>query len=239
MQVVPGTGVAPMKRRDILQERPAGVPRPRGASHSRPSLPMFTGLVESLGTVAEVVAEPPGVRLVVAAGGVADDAALGDSICVSGCCLSVVRIDGDSLEFEAGPETLARTTFGTLSPGARVNLERSLRLSDRLGGHLVTGHVDGVGRLVDREPSGGWLTCRFAAPAALLGQLVAKGSVAIDGVSLTVVDVTPVDFSVALIPQTLAATTLGHLAVGAAVNLETDLIFKYVARALAATETTP
>jgi riboflavin synthase len=200
---------------------------------------MFTGLVESLGTVAAVVSEPPGVRLVVAAGGVAADAALGDSICVSGCCLSVVRIDGDRLEFEAGPETLARTTLGTLAVGARVNLERSLRLSDRLGGHLVTGHVDGLGRLAAREPAGGWLTCRFSAPAGLLGQMASKGSVAIDGVSLTVVDVTPVDFSVALIPQTLAATTLGAHAVGDAVNLETDLIFKYVARALAATGTAP
>ena len=195
---------------------------------------MFTGLVESCGRVAAVIPEPPGVRLVVDAGAVAEGAALGDSICVSGCCLSVVRIAGDTLEFQAGPETLARTTFGGLGVGAPVNLERSLRLSDRLGGHLVTGHVDGVGRLAARAPEGDWITCRFAAPPALLAQMAPKGSVAIDGVSLTVVDVTAADFSVALIPHTLAVTTLGSLAVGDAVNLETDLVFKYVARWLEA-----
>jgi len=200
---------------------------------------MFTGLVELLGTVAAVVPEPPGVRLVVEAGAVAADTPLGASICVNGCCLSVVRIEGGRLEFEAGPETLARTTCGGLVAGAKVNLERSLQLSDRLGGHLVTGHIDGVGRLAAREPSGDWLTCRFEAPAALLAQMASKGSVAIDGVSLTVVEVTPSDFSVALIPHTLAATTLGQLTVGDAVNLETDLIFKYVARFLAAAETSP
>jgi len=198
---------------------------------------MFTGLVESLGTVAAVVPEPPGVRLVVEAGAVAADTRLGDSICVSGCCLSVVRIAGSRLEFEAGPETLARTTFGGLVAGNKVNLERSLQLSDRLGGHLVTGHVDGVGRLAAREPSGEWLTCRFTAPPPLVAQMASKGSVAVDGVSLTVVEVTAADFSVALIPHTLAATTLGQLAVGDAVNLETDLIFKYVARFLAAKDT--
>jgi riboflavin synthase len=198
--------------------------------------PMFTGLIESLGTVVAVIPEPPGVRLVVEAGAVAADTRLGDSICVSGCCLSVVRIEGSRLAFEAGPETLARTTCGGLVAGGRVNLERSLQLSDRLGGHLVTGHVDGVGRLAGKESSGDWITCRFRAPAPLVAQLASKGSVAVDGVSLTVVDVTAEDFSVALIPHTLAVTTLGRLAVGDAVNLETDLLFKYVARFLATAE---
>ena len=200
---------------------------------------MFTGLVESLGKVAAVVPEPPGVRLVIEAGPIAADAALGDSVCVSGCCLSVVRIDGGRLEFQLGPETLARTTLGRLAAGGRVNLERSLRLSDRLGGHLVTGHVDGLGRLASRQDDGDWTTCRFSAARELLVQMASKGSVGIDGVSLTVVDVDETTFGVALIPHTLAATTLGPLAEGDAVNLETDLVFKYVARWLAASGTGP
>ena len=195
---------------------------------------MFTGLVESLGRVLAVVGEDAGVRLAVEAGALAADAAIGDSICVSGCCLSVVRIEGGRLEFQLGPETLARTTLGELCPGAAVNLERSLRLSDRLGGHLVSGHIDGVGRLVTLARDGDWVTCRFASPPALLPQLAPKGSVAVDGVSLTIVDVDASSFGVALIPHTLACTTLGTLAPGAAVNLETDLVAKYVDRWLSA-----
>lgn len=191
---------------------------------------MFTGLVETLGDVVAVVAEPPGVRLVLEAGPIADGATLGESICVSGCCLSVVEIDGPRLAFQLGPETLARTSLGRLAPGRQVNLERSLRLSDRLGGHVVTGHVDGLGALAAREQEGDWVTCRFSAPPALLAQMAGKGSIAVDGVSLTLVDVTAEWFSVALIPHTLACTTLGSLAVGDPVNLETDLLFKYVAR---------
>ena len=191
---------------------------------------MFTGLVESLGRVAAVMAEPPGVRLVVEAAEIARDATIGESICTNGCCLSVVRIDGDRLEFQLGPETLARTSLGRVVAGKHVNLERSLRLSDRLGGHLVTGHVDGQGRLDSRMQDGDWVTCRFSAPPALLHQMASKGSVAIDGVSLTLVDVAESWFSVALIPHTLACTTLGSLAEGDPVNLETDLVFKYVAR---------
>ena len=195
---------------------------------------MFTGLVESLGSVIAVVPEPPGVRLIVEAAEIARDAQLGESICTSGCCLSVVRIDGPRLEFQLGPETLSRTSLGQRAAGHQVNLERSLRLSDRLGGHLVTGHVDGLGRLKSRLQEGDWVTCRFSAPPALLGQMASKGSVTIDGVSLTLVDVTMEWFSVALIPHTLACTTLGSLTAGDAVNLETDLMFKYVARWLEA-----
>jgi riboflavin synthase len=195
---------------------------------------MFTGLVETIGRVTAVVSEPPGIRLEIDAGPVAADARIGDSICVAGCCLSIVRIDGTRLQFQLGPETLARTSLGRLQPGSGVNLERSLRLADRLGGHLVTGHVDGLGRLASRVQEGDWLTCRFASPAHLLGQMASKGSVAVEGVSLTVVDVSATEFSVALIPHTLAETTLGGLAVEDSVNLETDLMFKYVDRWLAA-----
>ncbi|MFN6192006.1 MAG: riboflavin synthase [Planctomycetia bacterium] len=191
---------------------------------------MFTGLVESLGRVVAVIPEPPGVRLVVDTGAIAADATIGESICTSGCCLSVVRIDGPRLEFQLGPETLSRTSLGALAAGGSVNLERSLRLSDRLGGHLVTGHVDGLGRLESRRQEGDWVTCRFSAPPPLLAQMASKGSVAIDGVSLTVVDVDASTFSVALIPHTLACTTLGGLVEGDRVNLETDLVFKYVDR---------
>jgi riboflavin synthase len=140
---------------------------------------MFTGLVEMIGRIDDVCAEPPGVRLSVVAGDVAADAPLGASVCVSGCCLSVVAVDGPRLSFQLGPETLARTTLGGLAPGAGVNLERSLRLSDRLGGHLVTGHVDGLGRLLSRDESGDWITCWFSAPAPLLRQMASKASVAV------------------------------------------------------------
>jgi riboflavin synthase len=191
---------------------------------------MFTGLVESLGRVVAATPEPPGLRLRVESASVAADVAIGDSICVSGCCLSVVAMDGPRLDFQLGPETLARTTLGRVAAGGRVNLERSLRFSDRLGGHLVTGHVDGVGTLAARTQEGDWVTCRFNAPPPLLAHMAPKGSVTIEGVSLTVLDVTANDFSVALIPHTLACTTLGGLAVGDGVNLETDLVFKYVAR---------
>lgn len=191
---------------------------------------MFTGLVETLGLVVATIPEPPGLRLVIEAADVTADVRLGDSICTGGCCLSVVRIDGHRLEFQLGPETLARTTLGGLAAGATVNLERSLRATDRLGGHIVTGHVDGVGRLESRVDDRDWSTCRFSAPPPLLAQMAAKGSVAVDGVSLTVVEANAAWFSVALIPHTLERTTLGRLAVGDAVNLETDLLFKYVAR---------
>jgi riboflavin synthase len=188
---------------------------------------MFTGLVQELATVRETIRQPPGVRLVVSAPRLSADAALGDSIAINGCCLTVVERSGECLAFEAGPETLARTNLGTLAPGSRVNLEPSLRLSDRLGGHIVTGHVEAMGRLVARNEEGDWATLWFVFPAELGRYLVPKGSVAVDGVSLTLVDVESDRFSVALIPHTLATTTLGALAVGDTVNLETDLLAKY------------
>lgn len=193
---------------------------------------MFTGLVEALGTIANLQPEPPGVRLAIAAGIVAEGANIGDSIAINGCCLTVVAIDGATLSFQAGGETLSRTNLGRLRPGNVVNLERSLALGDQLGGHLVTGHIDGVGTLAERIDDGDWSTYWFQAPSSVLRQIAAKGSVAIDGVSLTVVEALADRFSVALIPHTLAVTTLGSLAIGDAVNLETDILAKYVERQL-------
>jgi len=195
---------------------------------------MFTGLVESLGNVDGVVAEPPGVRLVIHASELADGASVGDSIAINGCCLTVVAINGQTLSFQAGEETLSRTNLGKLKADSAVNLERSLKLGDRLGGHLVTGHIDGLGTLNQRGDEGDWSLFWFSARPELTKLVAPKGSIAVDGVSLTVVEAEPDRFSVALIPHTLAATTLGRLAVGDAVNLETDLIAKYVARLMAA-----
>ena len=195
---------------------------------------MFTGLVEALGTVRRVVSTGAGKDLVLAAPSLANELALGESVAINGACLTVVERDADTCRFQAGPETLQRTNLGELTVGDRVNLERSLRLSDRLGGHLVQGHVDGVGHIVERQRQGEWETVWFTCPAELAGQMVSKGSVAVDGISLTLVDVLADRFSVALIPHTMAMTTLGFKQIGAAVNLETDLLAKYVWKALQA-----
>ncbi|MEX0937421.1 MAG: riboflavin synthase [Pirellulales bacterium] len=189
---------------------------------------MFTGLVESFAEVTAVVAEPPGLRLTVRDPAIAAEARQGESIAVSGCCLTAVEIRDGQVAFQAGPETLARTTLGQLKAGSKVNLERSLRVGDRLGGHFVTGHVDAVGKLLDRMDEQDWSTFWFGVPAGLTRQMASKGSIAVDGVSLTLVEVHDNRFSVALIPHTLHVTTLGTLRVGDAVNLETDLLAKYV-----------
>lgn len=193
---------------------------------------MFTGLVEALGVVEELADTGTGRRLVVREPAYAGALQLGESIAVNGACLTVVRAEGPAFHFEVGPETLRLTNLGALRPGDRVNLERSLRMGDRLGGHLVQGHVDGLGHVAARLPLGEWETVWFACPPALAAQMVSKGSVAVDGVSLTLVEVERERFSVALIPHTLAHTTLGFKAVGAPVNLETDLLAKYVFKAL-------
>ncbi|SRR6056297_763197 len=193
---------------------------------------MFTGLVEHLGQVVEVVAQPPGKRLSIDCGPVAEGAAVGDSICINGCCLTVIAVDGRRLAFEAGEETLSRTNLGALAAGSPVNLERSLRAGDRLGGHYVTGHVDALGYLERREEDPPWSKLWFRIPEAWGRQLASKGSVAVDGVSLTLVDVVEDGFSVALIPHTLSVTTLGGLHPGDPVNLETDVLAKYVQRQL-------
>jgi len=193
---------------------------------------MFTGLVQSLATVRAVVSEGPGVRLVIADSMTALRAAVGDSIALNGCCLTVVSVDDECLTFEAGPETLARTTLGKLAKADRVNLETSLKVGDELGGHLVTGHIDAVGTIDARHDDAEWSTLWIRVPGDLMRQMASKGSVAIDGVSLTLVDVEDQRFSVALIPHTLHVTTLGSRQVGDRVNLETDVLAKYVQRQL-------
>jgi len=193
---------------------------------------MFTGLVEALGVVRDLSRDGAGCLLSVAETALAPGLVLGESVAVNGACLTVVARDAETFAFQVGPETLLRTNLGALQVGDRVNLERSLRVGDRLGGHLVQGHVDGVGRVAERLPQGEWVTVWFTCQAELAAQMVSKGSVAVDGVSLTLVDVGPERFSVALIPHTLAQTTLGFKGPGAAVNLETDLLAKYVWKAL-------
>lgn len=191
---------------------------------------MFTGLVEAIGRVAEIVDDPPGKRLMIDAGSIAEDVKLGDSIAINGCCLTVVTRQENRLDFEAGAETLSRTNLGELRKDSSVNLERSLAVGDRLGGHFVTGHIDAVGRLLERCDDPPWAHLEFEMPPALASQVAAKGSIAVDGISLTVVAVEPHSFSVALIPHTLEVTTLGRRQVGDHVNLETDLLAKYVQR---------
>ncbi len=191
---------------------------------------MFTGLVEKIGTVRAVNAEKDGTQLWIADALIAHDLPLGASVAVNGVCLTVVAAEGDAFAFQAGPETLRRSNLGELQPGMRVNLERALRAGDRLGGHIVQGHVDGMGIIERREQQGEWESVWFRCPPDLARYMVPKGSIAVDGISLTLVDVTADGFSVALIPHTLAATTLGHKQPPATVNLEIDLFAKYVFR---------
>ncbi len=189
---------------------------------------MFTGLVQALGTVRAVTDEQGGRRLRVAEPAIAPALQSGESVAVCGACLTVVAHDADAFDFEVGPETLAKTTLGRLATGDRVNLERALRVGDALGGHFVTGHVDCVGTVLTEEVTGEWLTVWFGFPLEFGDLLVGKGSVAVDGVSLTVVDAQADRLSVMLIPHTRAHTTLGTKKPGDAVNLEFDLLAKHV-----------
>ncbi|HZO09836.1 MAG TPA: riboflavin synthase [Myxococcota bacterium] len=193
---------------------------------------MFTGIVEAVGEVES--AEPAGelLRLVVRAPAIAAEARVGDSVAVRGACLTVTRAEAGRLSFEAVRETLARTAVGELRAGSQVNLERALRAGGRLDGHLVQGHVDGVGRVAELRREGGDVRLFVACPPEVATHLVEKGSVAIDGVSLTVVGARDDGFDVALIPHTLAATTLGALRPGDRVNLEVDVLAKYVRRSV-------
>jgi riboflavin synthase len=196
---------------------------------------MFTGIVEELGTVRAITPNEGGARIEIDARTVLADAVLGASIAVNGCCLTVVEFTDSWWAADAVTETLDRTALGALVAGSPVNLERPVRLEDRLGGHIVQGHVDGVGSLVARDalPDGS-TRMRFAAPAGLLRYIVEKGSITVDGISLTVASLHDDGFDIAVIPHTLSVTTLGPKAPGDPVNLEVDVLAKYVERLLGA-----
>jgi riboflavin synthase len=189
---------------------------------------MFTGIVEELGTVVGLTRLGSGAHLTVGASAVTADARPGDSIAVNGVCLTVVEVDADVFTVDVMAETLDRSALGALRPADRVNLERAATPTTRLGGHLVQGHVDGVGRITRRVPGDTWETVHFGLPPGLARYVVEKGSIAVDGVSLTVVEVDGDGFAVGLIPTTLKLTTLGHKEVGDPVNLEVDVVAKYV-----------
>jgi len=193
---------------------------------------MFTGLIQDVGEIAESRPSGRGRRLRVRSR-LGAEAAIGDSIAVDGACLTVVEADTATFAADVSTETLERTSLGAKRPGDRVNLEPALRLGDRLGGHLVTGHIDGTGRLTERRPDGDGLALTFSAPPELLRLVVTKGSISVDGISLTVNRVSTSGFDVMIVPHTLAETTLRDRRPGDVVNLETDLLGKYVARLLA------
>ena len=195
---------------------------------------MFTGIVEELGVVEALVDQGDAVRLTVRGPHVTVDAGLGDSIAVNGCCLTVAERDRETFTADVMRETLDKTSLGDLVPGDRVNLERAVTAATRLGGHIVQGHVDGTGELLARTPSEHWEVVEISLPPDIARYLVAKGSVTVDGISLTVVEVGRDRFTVSLIPETLARTTLGSKQPGDRVNLEVDVIAKYVERLLEA-----
>jgi riboflavin synthase len=198
---------------------------------------MFTGLIQAVGRLQARERRGGDQRLRFAFGALpAQDIALGESIAVSGCCLTVVAFDGDGFDADVSNESLALTTLGALPLGAAVNLERSLLPTTRLGGHLVSGHVDGLGAVAKVWDDGRSQRWRFTAPAGVLRYVAAKGSIAVDGVSLTVNAVDADGFEVNLVPHTVAHTAFGETAVGAAVNLEVDTIARYVERLLATRE---
>jgi riboflavin synthase len=193
---------------------------------------MFTGIVEELGVVEGLVDQGDAVRLTVRGPHVMVDARLGDSVAVNGCCLTVAERDQETFTADVMRETLEKTALGGLAPGDRVNLERAVTPQTRLGGHIVQGHVDGTGRVLRRTPSEHWEVVEISLPADIARYLVAKGSITVDGISLTVVDVAEESFTVSLIPETLARTTLGFRQPGDPVNLEVDVVAKYVERLL-------
>jgi len=194
---------------------------------------MFTGIVEELGTVEAVEDQGDAIRLTIAAAEVLSDAGLGDSIAVNGCCLTVATRTGLTWTADVMQETLDKTGLAGIAPGDRVNLERAVTAEKRLGGHIVQGHVDGVGEVLRRTPSEHWEVVEVSLPAHLARYLVDKGSITVDGVSLTVVEAGDDRFSVSLIPETLARTTLGSRQVGDRVNLEVDILAKHVEKLLA------
>ncbi len=194
---------------------------------------MFTGIIEETGSVKALRHEAGAARLAVSASTVLEGTAPGDSICVNGVCLTVIDLDKSGFSADVAVETLRVTNLGELKTGAKVNLERALQLSARIGGHLVSGHVDAVGSIRERRQEGNGWRIFIDAPDTVLRYVIKKGSIAIDGISLTVADVDKKGFSIAMIPHTAKLTTLGFKSAGDSVNLETDLIGKYVERLLA------
>lgn len=191
---------------------------------------MFTGIIEGLGTIKEIQPVGQGKRIAVEADFVLDQTKIGDSIAVSGACLTAVSLTGKRFEVDVSPETLAKTTFGKAKLGDRVNLERALRLGDRLDGHLVSGHIDGMGTVKSRKPAGNAVVVTIGVAEPLLRYMIIKGSVAVDGISLTINDCDRNGFEVSIIPHTAKLTTIGFKDIGDLVNIETDMIGKYVER---------
>jgi riboflavin synthase len=195
---------------------------------------MFTGIVREVGRVASLTGSAEGVRLEIEAPETASTTGIGDSVALNGVCLTAVAVADGRIAFDAVPETLARSSLERLAPGARINIEPALRVGDSMGGHNVQGHVDGVGHVRSVEPEGEGRRLTIDTPPDLLRYVVEKGSIAVEGTSLTIAAVDDAGFAVALIPHTLTATTLGELEPGDAVNLEADVLAKYVERLLEA-----
>jgi riboflavin synthase len=198
---------------------------------------MFTGIIEGRGTIKGLRPAGKGKRFVIDADIPLDEVKLGDSIAVSGACLTAVVIQGRRFEADVSPETLSATIFGKAKVGDRLNLERALRMADRIDGHLVSGHVDGVGTLAQRETSGNAILVTISVPESLTRYMIKKGSVAVDGISLTINNVAHQRFDVSVIPHTAQSTTIGFKKIGEAVNIETDMIGKYVERFMGDTST--
>ncbi|MBF0470831.1 MAG: riboflavin synthase [Gammaproteobacteria bacterium] len=201
---------------------------------------MFTGIIEAVGSITTVTATGPDLRLTIEAGELdLDDVRLGDSIAVNGVCLTVTHLTTSAFSCDVSRESLLHTTHRHLKAGARVNLEKALTLQSRLGGHLVSGHVDGIGEVISSQQSGFSLQLKIAAPPELSRYIAAKGSITIDGVSLTVTDIEGSNFQLNIIPHTLAGTTLEQIQPGREVNLEVDLLARYVERLLTGSKTPP
>ena len=193
---------------------------------------MFTGLIETICTVKSVRRSAESMVLTIDLGKLADENKTGDSIAISGACLTIAKLQGSLASFDVSAETLAKSTLGKLKPSSEVNVERSLKASDRFGGHFVLGHVDGTATVDAIDKAGKFANIKFAAKAELLGAIVVKGSVAVDGISLTIAAVDIKSFSVSIIPETLKRTTLGKAKIGDCVNIETDIIVKTIKRQL-------
>lgn len=195
---------------------------------------MFTGLIEEIGEIQSIISQSSGLQLTITASRVLEGSQVGDSIAVNGVCLTATALQGNAFIAYAGTETVARTTVNLWKPGFQVNLERALSPTSRLGGHFVQGHVDGVGSVISLHQEGETTRWRFSLPSELAIYVVEKGSIAINGISLTVTGLDDTGFEVAIIPHTLAQTTLGNLKPGDSVNLETDILAKYVLRMMQA-----